>query len=267
VRFVPQAYVRIDTALRDGNAILLCLDFDGTLTPIRNDPWAVGLPPQNLALLSRLNRDPRVHIAIISGRSLEDLRSRIHLEVYFAGNHGLEMAGPGLHYKDPQAEAAAAPLKTLTDNLTAQLRGVRGSLVENKGLSASVHLRNVAPELWPRVRQVVKTSVHPMANIFRLRPGNHIIEILPQRARDKGCAARSVLRSLNAPEVLTVCIGDDATDEDMFSALSGGITIRVGRTGDSCAQYRLPGCEEVTRFLYRVAGLVHDHPCAMNSTV
>jgi trehalose-6-phosphatase len=50
-----------------------------------------------------------------------------------------------------------------------------------------------------------------------------------------------------------VYLGDDATDEDAFSALAAGITVRVGRTAETSAQYHLEYQGAVREFLIWLA--------------
>jgi trehalose 6-phosphate phosphatase len=78
------------TAATEG--LLLGLDFDGTLAPIEADPDAPALSSTHRAALEALNDRPGVAVAVISGRALADLRSRVAVEgVAYAGNHGLEL--------------------------------------------------------------------------------------------------------------------------------------------------------------------------------
>lgn len=80
---------RIEAALTPA----FCLDYDGTLAPIVDDPAAARLPSGTPALLRELaNRHPT---AIVSGRSMEKLRAWVDVPgLYFAGSHGFEIVGP-----------------------------------------------------------------------------------------------------------------------------------------------------------------------------
>ena len=71
---------------------VLLLDFDGTLAEFNPDPGAPELTPERYELLIRISRQPGVSLGIVSGRRLDDLRSRTRLPdyVYHAGLHGIE---------------------------------------------------------------------------------------------------------------------------------------------------------------------------------
>jgi trehalose 6-phosphate phosphatase len=262
-----EARVRIANALQNRQRILLCLDFDGTLAPIQSDPATVALPELILATLDSLRRDPRVEVAIISGRSLQDLKRRIPLPLVFAGNHGLEIRGRGLQYMDQRAESATARLKALVTDLNLKLRHIPGMLIENKGLTASVHFRNVARRDVPEIASAVRTSILPVANVFDIREGNEVLEILPHVGRSKGIAARYILDSMGGSDVLTVCIGDDVTDEDMFTAMSSGITIRVGLDAPTSAHCQVAGVEDVTAFLDCILRMLKERPANVRGAV
>ena len=63
--------------------------------------------------------------------------------IYYAGNHGLEIEGPGLNWVSPEAETARATINDLSGQLAAALQNIAGVIVEDKGLSISVHYRLV----------------------------------------------------------------------------------------------------------------------------
>ena len=121
--------------------ILLCLDFDGTLAHFTATSLA--------RFVCRLRWSGRscslaeiadVTLAIISGRERADLQARIGMPgLIYAGNHGLEISGPGFIFVEPTAAAQVGTLQELADELTAKLQAIPGALVEDKGLTISVH--------------------------------------------------------------------------------------------------------------------------------
>src|SRR5436190_889820 len=87
----------IESRIAAAGRVLLFLDFDGTLAPIVPDPHEARLPLRAREAMKALVRQPGVTLAIVSGRSLSDVRSRVGLEeAIYAGNHGFEIAGKGL---------------------------------------------------------------------------------------------------------------------------------------------------------------------------
>ena len=76
----------------DRALLALILDYDGTLTPIAPTPAMATLPAETKNLLERLSNHPDVFIAVVSGRSLQDVKAMVGIEgITYAGNHGLEI--------------------------------------------------------------------------------------------------------------------------------------------------------------------------------
>lgn len=74
------------------DTLVLLLDFDGTLAPLVKHPSLAAMEPESEIALRELATYPNVYLAIISGRSAEDARSKVNLDkITYAGNHGLEI--------------------------------------------------------------------------------------------------------------------------------------------------------------------------------
>ncbi len=238
--------------VRAGRRVLLFADFDGTLVPIADNPMTCELPPEGRALLARIAARPNAAAAVVSGRDLPDLRPRVGVAgIAYAGNHGLEVQGPGFEFRDPGAVALAGELAAVTAALTGELAGVPGAWVQNKVLSASVHYRQTPPELVPRVKATVERVVGPHRERFVLRGGKKVLEVRPAVDWDKGKAVRWLWEKLAAgdPDPVAIYLGDDATDEDAFRAVPDGVTVMVGPSRRTAARHRLDGPADVARFL------------------
>lgn len=108
-------------------------DFDGTLVPLQADPMACHLSASQAATLRALAAVPGVHITIVSGRRLIDLRSRIGIAgLGYVGNHGLEIATPSHNFVHPGALALATRLGQWQSTLQAKLEPFTGVWIENK---------------------------------------------------------------------------------------------------------------------------------------
>ena len=237
--------------LEPGSTILVALDFDGTLTEIRDDPDAPHLTEKRRRILARIPHAAR-RLAILSGRSLADLRSRIRIdEAICVGNHGMEAAGPGVDgWRAP--DGAEERLSALLASLPA----LEGIWFEGKGLTASVHVRpREDAERHAEVGRTLRNAVEEAG--FALRSGKAAWEIRPVGAPDKGDAVLRLVAALPEVELRsTVFIGDDTTDEDAFAALPEGITALVGAAGrPSRARWRLPDPPAVYRFLERLVDI------------
>lgn len=245
----------LQAARAEAGALLLGLDFDGTLAPIVPRPEDAALLPASRDALDRLAARGDTHIALVSGRSLEDLRARVRLQdIFYAGNHGLEIEGPGVHRVHDEAAAARGTLELLAGHLRRDLASIDGVIVEDKGLTLSVHFRLVEDEAeMMRVRDAVHDCARGITGV-RLTDGKKVVEIRPDVDWHKGRAfgfLRDTLESRfgRGPAVF---IGDDRTDEDAFRELGEmDCSIIVGDPPqhESIAHACLRTPEEVARFL------------------
>jgi len=242
---------KILARLKTANRIFLFLDYDGTLTPIVSHPEKAILPEEARALLLALKKNPKCLLAIVSGRSLKDIRELVGLKgVYYVGNHGLEVFAPKRGIKKLVPEEVAPELGRIRDRLNSQLKDVDGVLIEDKEWILAIHYRNVDPRQVPPIfialKQEIKDSVVPLC----LGHGKMVFEIRPQSMVDKGTAVLGLLDQVNQDGLFPVYIGDDQTDEDAFKVLKkGGITIFVGFPSNSSAKYYVKDPSEVYQFL------------------
>ena len=139
----------ISPALRSGR-LLVTLDFDGTLAALAASPRLARMRPGMKAALRSLAGLPGVSVFVLSGRALKGLAAAVGLRgLYYGGNHGMELAGPGLRWRDDAADAAKSMVSDIASGLKARFPSGTGVLVENKDLSASVHYRSLKPA-WRR---------------------------------------------------------------------------------------------------------------------
>jgi trehalose-phosphatase len=245
--------------LRAARRVFLFLDFDGTLAPIVEDPQAALMPAETRQQLINLADSPRFLVGIISGRALSDLQRRVGLEgVFYAGNYGLEIAGPGLSFVEPEALQRVPELQNLSRSIERRLWDMAGTRVDNKGLTATVHYRKAPIADREDIRRIVRESIASTGDLFRISEGLEAFEIRPRLNWNKGAAAQWILASSGSPDALPVYLGDHATDEDAFSALAAGITVRIGRTAETSAQYQVEYQEAVREFLAWLAELDDD---------
>ena len=240
--------------LSSGSALLL-FDFDGTLTPIVENPGRARLDSGTRDSLSRLSRRAGFRVGVVSGRALRELRRKVALPgLVLSGNHGLEISGLGERFVHPQARAQAAFLKELASSLRRDLSVFPGVWVEWKGVSVSVHYRRLAPSRAPAFKRFLRERVRRRAPDFMVRPGKKVFDILPVPGWGKGSAVRRILRRLRPRTALYA--GDDRMDQDVFRALRpADFSISVGPTGRSGARYHVRGVTEMGRLLERMAHL------------
>jgi trehalose 6-phosphate phosphatase len=237
-------WAEVSRRLRRAEHLMLFLDFDGTLVPLRHRPGDVWLDPAVRRIVERLARQQRVSVCLISGRRLADLRQRTRISgVSYVGLHGWERGGRA-------RRAAPEFLTQLKRSLALRLGALPGIRIEDKRFSIGVHYRGARGEIVRRARLLLRECLKPFHQQFRLLKGKKVWEILPAEVAGKGAAAREVLAELDRP-ALPVYLGDDTTDEAAFEALRAGITVRVGPTRQTRARYRLRKPKEVWDFLER----------------
>ncbi len=240
----------IESLLRQYRRVLVFLDFDGTLTPIVEFPNQAFMLPETRVTLQRLSETGRCSITIVSGRALNDIRERVGMaNLTYAGNHGLEIWGEGLHFVEPEAVRRIKILGELSRGLRERLRHIPGVEVENKVLTASVHFRRAERGKLDEIRETVYAELAFSGRIFRVTRGLQVIEIRPRVNWNKGTAVRWIRQVMGSADTFSLYVGDDATDEDAFAALPEGVTVRVGHAKGTAARYYVDEQKWVTHFL------------------
>jgi trehalose-phosphatase len=230
--------------------VLLFLDYDGTLTPIVRRPSLAQLARSTRGLLEALSRESRVVLAIVSGRAVADLQVRVGVEnVIYAGNHGLEIHGRGLHFVEPFAAERRAELLQLSSRLSRHLGPIPGVEIEYKGLTMTIHFRRAPEEEVVRISGLVCEAVQGSASRFVWSAGKKCLEVRPRVDWNKGAAACWIRSKLGPAGALSIYLGDDTTDEDAFLAFPEDITVKVGDPAGSAARYHVTGPGQVIQFL------------------
>ncbi len=265
MRYLFNEWDKLKECLKD-KGLFIFLDYDGTLTPIKRTPAQAVMPAEARAALKRLSQKRRHKVAIISGRSLKDIKKIVGVRgILYAGNHGLEMEGPKIAFRHPVSSAYTAILKRVKRELACNLAKIKGALIEDKGFTLSAHFRRVKAEDVPLLKTIFYDSVRSYVRKKNIRVtfGKKVFEIRPALQWDKGKAAARLLAHSAKPAnsrygakdaLMPVYIGDDATDEDAFKALKKrGVTVFAGKPSRSKAKYYLKNSREVIKFLKMVS--------------
>jgi len=223
------------------------LDVDGTLIGIADTPDAVRVDQPLLDLISDLHRHTAGALALVSGRMIADLQSRIGLrQLPMAGLHGLERRDSAgrlwIHAAPP------ATKNSIKETLVPILARHPGLLLEDKGLTLALHYR-LAPAMAGYVHQIMAGFAHAPGEGLELQRGKYVVELKPAGI-DKGSAIAEYMAEFPFRGRRPVFIGDDLNDERGFAEVNkqDGISIKVGK-GPSCARFRLPDVAAVHTWL------------------
>jgi len=229
----------------------LFLDFDGTLVELQPHPDMVRPAPLLGATLDRLAALLHGAVAIVSGRSLDDLDRFLNgTALPMAGVHGLERrdAEGAVHRPLDHTESFQAARATLARFVAEH----PGTHYEDKGNSLALHFRN-APGYAAQAEAALRAECQRMGEEFEVQRGKSVMELKPT-GHHKGTVVATFLEEPPFRGRVPVFIGDDVTDEDAFSVVveRGGHAIRVGDLTATHATCRIGSVEEVLEWLTTV---------------
>jgi trehalose 6-phosphate phosphatase len=236
--------------------ILLCLDYDGTISEIAREP-RLARPVSGAveALRALAAHRGRVTTALISGRTLRDLRSMLPVPpgIALAGVHGLQLLdATGKIEVAHGIKECREDLESARSWLDHNLPANSGFIVENKGVALALHYRQAARPIAHYVRDSFEQFIAERTTTLRSRHGKMVLEALPKIAT-KATAVRTLWQRAGH-QFEPVYFGDDLTDEDAFTELAAhGITVLVGEPRQSAARYRVGGPADVVRLLNALA--------------
>ncbi|MFC7765073.1 trehalose-phosphatase [Leucobacter soli] len=236
--------------------LIIACDFDGTLAPIVSRPGDARILDRAQRALQALHRAPGTHVVVLTGRSLESLLATgIDADGWVvSGSHGAELVGfetdadaPGPGLTDEESDRLAA-LQQRIARVFGREPGVR---FESKPFGFAVHTRQVREE--DRSDDILEAvSRLGEGTGLTAREGKRIREFSAKES-DKGSALR-MIRS-RWPSAAVLFLGDDVTDEDVFTGLRiDDLGIKVG-PGDTAAGERVPDPETAAAILARLAEL------------
>lgn len=239
--------------------ILLCLDYDGTISEIAREP-RLARPVNGVVEILRVlaaHRE-RVETGLISGRALRDLRAMIPVPpgIALAGVHGLQLLdATGKIEVARGIKDCREDLESVRAWLEHNLPANCGFIVENKGVAIALHYRQAAGPIADYIRASFDQFIAECTSTLRSRHGKMVIEALPKIAT-KATALRGLWRRVGE-DFEPVYFGDDLTDEDAFSELSArGIPVLVGEPRPTAAHYRIAAPSDVVRILRVLASIV-----------
>jgi trehalose 6-phosphate phosphatase len=244
--FTPRGEAALEAVMRLDP--VLAFDFDGTLAPIVDHPDDARVPAEIAQCLAELAE--RHAVAIISGRSVDDVRARLGFAPRFViGNHGAEDDSGRL------PEVARSALDALRARIGAAAPALVGAgvTVEDKTYSLALHYRRAADAALARV--TIAALLDQLPRGLESFGGKFVVNVVAAGLPDKGDALTAIVRRCGADAACFV--GDDVNDEAVFRRASARwLTIRIG--GDapgSQAMFFLDDIAELVLVLRRMRSL------------
>lgn len=213
----------------------LFLDFDGTLVDLAPRPEMVSVDARLSALILRLADRLEGRVALVSGRSAENLiRLFGRLPLTIAGSHGAEVWWHDGRITLPERPAA---LDRILSIMTEFAHSTPGLLVEQKPLGTALHYRG-APYMEPAAHALARSLAEESG--LHVQTGKMMVELRVGGA-DKGTALRQLMAHAPMAGHTPIFFGDDDTDEPAMAAAAalGGVGVLVGTPRVSDARYRL----------------------------
>jgi trehalose 6-phosphate phosphatase len=257
----------ISGKLHSASEIELFLDYDGTITPIRSTPEEALLSPDTIHLLERLIQLPGLRLTIVTGRSMKDIRRLIPFEnIGFIANHGFHIYQNREEWIHPDAVSTHQTLHQLHTILQTVLNKFKNAYLEDKQFTLSLHYRNVSIQDQIIFKEMARKTIWEFDPKLVITEGKEVLEVRPPVDWGKGYAVMEILKMpQHDTHALQMYIGDDTTDEHAFQVLQqSAITIHVGKTSRTFAQYYVNDVDEVLQILKMIITLrshrANHHP-------
>lgn len=219
---------------RQAGHLWLFLDYDGTLADFTPTPNQIEPNPKIIRLVEQLARQPKIRVAILSGRRLRDIRLLLPVSgIFLAGTYGIElMMSSGEIIHRVMYEDIRPFLETIKPQWEQLIRGKRGFFLEDKGWTLAIHARFADDREAEQVITQAQTftGTNSLPDAFRLLGGHKFLEIAPSLASKRETVAY-LLSQYSLPGQRLLYFGDDDKDEEAFSVIHAnhGVAAKILR--------------------------------------
>ncbi len=245
------AWDEIAPAIAGAPQLAVLSDFDGVLAEIRRQPEEVEMRSPMRDVLLRLKEQGNL-VGIVSGRRLVNVRKHVGIPgLCYGGCHGYVMQDSRGRQVSLVDREETALLARVRQHLAPKLHQLKGINLEVKEAGLTVHYRAATPAATQQALALVVEAV-ALDDRLELLGGKKVWEILPGSRVNKWTAVRVLLALEDRSDALLIYIGDDATDERVFARMRG-ISVVVGKTTDTAAEYFVQGPSDVRQLLERIA--------------
>ncbi|HEY0260736.1 MAG TPA: trehalose-phosphatase [Lacisediminihabitans sp.] len=234
--------------LADTPRLLVALDFDGTVSPLVDNPGDSRVLPAARAALRELERTPDTWVAFVSGRPLAGLIRVTEADEsdLLIASHGAEVRLTGGAVDVGLTPEERSRLDALAAALQRVVAAVPGARLERKPVGLGLHTRGVPAAAARVAEDAARAAAAELGGGFLERAGKDILEFAV-RDVTKGDGMRRLRDHVEATGAFYA--GDDVTDEDAFAVLGpDDIGVKVGE-GQSLARFRVPDPDAVAEAL------------------
>lgn len=227
--------------------LLFCLDFDGTLTPIRRNPAAVKPSSQLLRFLRKAAQLSFCKVVIISGRSLKDLKRKLPIPgIILVGSHGLEWS-----IKNKKDLNRSRKLRKIQKKWQSYLRGAGGVHFESKPFSFVLHYRRCHKAQQKKITEFFLSEQHALLEQgFEWTSAHKAFEVFESVRGRKEHASQEFLNKFHNSQLIVA--GDDVTDFEMLALgeeKGWAVTVGFSRAG---VKYFVKGPGELVNILHQI---------------
>jgi trehalose 6-phosphate synthase/phosphatase len=243
--------------LRQKRVLFFC-DLDGTLAPISLFPKDVRLQTKTIELIQSISSKENCEFVIVSGRDKEFLEEQFidhDFNLALAACHGAYSFLPSDHrWHNLIPNDSTNWKEKVLEILNLYTKRTPGSFIEDKGHALTWHYRNSPREFAAFL--ATKLFFELEESLFnqpvQVNRGKKVIEVKSIHA-NKGYFVQQWLQNSSLKPEIVVAIGDDTTDEDMFSTLQSrkdieAYCIKVGKE-ESHANFYIKDQNSVNLFL------------------
>ncbi|MBU1178009.1 bifunctional alpha,alpha-trehalose-phosphate synthase (UDP-forming)/trehalose-phosphatase [Patescibacteria group bacterium] len=231
---------------------LILLDYDGSLVSFVDDPDKAQPDKELLKIIESLTSDRNNKIVVISGRDRHTLDKWLQeTGVEMSAEHGVWVKEKDRWQKTVDLSSASWKNKIMPI-LEQYVDRTPGSFVEEKDYSLAWHYRKADSKLALIRRKELVESCTQVTDTLGLDilEGNKVIEIKSAEI-NKGRIASRWLGKRHWDFIFA--LGDDRTDEDMFSVMpKKAYTIKVGAE-HSQARFRIKSVAEARSLLKKLS--------------
>ena len=231
-------------------SLVLYLDLDSTLASTGPPRHPACTEHETRTELGELSRLDGVLVCVMSGRPVAELKEYFDIPgLVHGGDHGLEVDGDAFRFVHPEVARSRAQLVQLNERLLGLPLLVPGVEIEPRALATAVKFEPGSPEVRDRLGKMVQSLILAEQLDLRVMARMSSLEIRPRLDWNEAAAMAWIHQRIKTRDALGIVIGGESSEESVFRAIPGAITVQVGPAGPMQARYLLDGPDDVPPLL------------------